>query len=370
MGMHRHIRLVDSPLHTMRYLLTLPLLCAASAAAMTTVSDFKQLQSVIDACDSRLYVTITNDIIIESPLVLDNAGCQLRLFGADNGIALDGGNRGQIMSIGNQASMSANNLIFRNAKAFGIWGAAMYVKNGMAYFGNCTFAGNQAHSYRKAAWGGAVADEDSVLSFTDCHFDANKAGGGGAVVVRDTRARFKDCTFSNNYAYLGGAVMVRENGSVHFRHCAFRNNDGRRGVRGVGGAVYGITGSSLNFEHCEFSDNISGQGGAVRVYKAIAATFEHCNFINNKVKPRGGIVDVLETKATIKSCKFSDNSPGIAVTGSSIIVRRYSDVKIEYCQFSRNIANGFGDAIRVQGNDAVVHQKRNTFSGSKKTLEL
>merc|ERR1711935_926247 len=133
--------------HTMPSLLTLPLLCAAGAAAVfTNVSTFDQLQSAIGNCNSDVELRITNSITIASTLQVDY-GCNLFLLGAGDAIALDGDNNVRIMSIGRGVKLLAANLIFWNSASdndFPITdGGAVYADVGStANFENCIFTGN------------------------------------------------------------------------------------------------------------------------------------------------------------------------------------------------------------------------------------
>lgn len=95
-------------------------------------------------------------------------------------------------------------------------------------FINCIFRNNGSTSPDDPPYeGGAVfISYASEVTFTNCLFDGNKAGGGGGVAkVPGTFAYFTNCTMSNNQAtFTRGGAIRDASGGVSLRNCILWGN--------------------------------------------------------------------------------------------------------------------------------------------------
>jgi hypothetical protein len=121
--------------------------------------------------------------------------------------------------------------IFENNTASIMGGAVMVGgpgRLGSPQFINCIFRNNgSTPSYDRPYEGGAVFLTNAApVTFTNCLFDGNKAGGGGVIAKGSgSYAIFTNCTMTNNQATMirGGAVRDPA-GDVSLRNCILWGN--------------------------------------------------------------------------------------------------------------------------------------------------
>jgi autotransporter family porin len=145
-------------------------------------------------------------------------------------------------------------------------GAVYNYDRGKPKFLHCVFLRNQAGN------GGAVLDRVGVEAvYEDCQFTSNASRWRGGAAYFDYGARpvLKRCTFTgNSTSGHGGAVFSvsrasqLENTLMTFSDCRFDANT----ARGDGGAAAFHDGSLATLQGCSFSGNKAGRnGGAVAV---------------------------------------------------------------------------------------------------------
>lgn len=161
------------------------------------------------------------------------------------------------------------------------YGGGVYCyQNYTPVFRNCTFTRNQS-----ARHGGAVYSDAANVSFIDCTFSSNSAGGGGygvlsgfggAIATPDSLSAVtcNNVVFTSNTARSGGAVFA---GPVALQNCVFsrnwaRDNGGgifvrsvdsalslctfsRNGALGAGGGLYLNSGSTADLSNSILWDN-------------------------------------------------------------------------------------------------------------------
>merc|ERR1711935_929921 len=240
----------SAPNETMRYLLTLPLLWAAGAAATTTtVSTWNALTSAVENCRARqkLFITISTSLDVPSRgrLIIPNA-CELTLQGSTTGandIALDGkgSNLFTMVDAGPGVVLTVKDLTFKNSNARTMRGGAVNI---IGRF-----------------------EPDGVHSGFHCNMfpndpDCQGQGSAGA------QATFENCKFIGNKGVLGaGAAYVA--GVATFKNCHFENNDAVQKVSiGTGddsgaGGLYVDSDASVKLIGTTFGSNfVTGNGGA------------------------------------------------------------------------------------------------------------
>ncbi len=100
-------------------------------------------------------------------------------------------------------------------------------------FVNCVFRNNGSTATDDWPYeGGAVFIQGGIVTFTNCLFHGNNAGGGGAIAkVPGSYGILTNCTFANNQATLvrGGAIRD-ESGDILLRNCILWGNTRLEGI--------------------------------------------------------------------------------------------------------------------------------------------
>ncbi|MCH8800254.1 MAG: hypothetical protein IH963_05020 [Chloroflexi bacterium] len=165
------------------------------------------------------------------------------------------GDGGGIFVTGAAASPSISNCVFISNTAVQDGGAICNAAGATPSVTDCVFSGNTAFR------GGAVVNFiASNATFDRCLFTSNQtSGGNGGAMANDTsHPTLTDCTFSFNSAIKGGAMLNNKSDPV-LRNCLIRDNSA---VDGAGFA--NLFDSSPQLINCTFfSNDASGEGGGM-----------------------------------------------------------------------------------------------------------
>ncbi len=200
-------------------------------------------------------------------------------------------------------------------------GGAVY-NDGILTATDCTFARNYlTHSQRP--WsneGGGAIYNGSDAEVTGCIFEANAAFKGGAMFNwwSSNKAAFAECRFSHNTAshpgehadWCAGGAIWNESSDFSLSDCSFTAN----ATSGSGGAIYNDS-SALRLRKCCFTGNSATKhGGGVFSKTVNASTLVNCLFTGNKAQQGGALYLVLSTSssggpyaATITNSTFASN---------------------------------------------------------------
>jgi predicted outer membrane repeat protein len=187
--------------------------------------------------------------------------------------------------------------------------------------------------------GAAMLCISSSPTIRNCRFVNGIALGGGGVYVMNATITFQDCVFSNNRAGGDGGGILAETSSLHLVHCTFLNNRAGEGDVGRGGGVSSDSGW-LIAEDCTFNGNqvqstgddsiTLADGGGIYASGVISLT--SCTFESNAALAtnddtqvgniaRGGGAMLLGSDAVLSDCIFLKNSvessSGIASLGAN-----------------------------------------------------
>lgn len=193
--------------------------------------------------------------------------------------------------------------------------------------------------------GGAALMLYGPAQMVDCRFTHNRASATNGTSVRvGGDANFLRCEFASNTASTHGGAVYVESGVPAFNSCIFRANVSA----GYGGAVYSVPASGF-FQGCEFVDNIAQDGGAI----CIAATsgtvaVEQSQFTGNVANADGGALRsfgaLIRLVRVDARDNFADSRGGaVASEGSAEVVA---------CQLLKNRAS-FGGALVCRGGSAT-----------------
>ena len=182
----------------------------------------------------------------------------------------------------------------------------MVISNANLTLNNSTFTRNTQHK----EGGVVIAQANSIVQVTYCHFESNRASKGGVFQLRENSALLvEDSTFWNNTAGDGGAAHLKDSEATFLR-CNISNcsTTGYGGIAAVynsklyainstfssSDAVYGgcfdlQPGSSLAAYNSVFENNTARNGGVLYKYGTGNVSFENCQLINNRGKFGGAI---------------------------------------------------------------------------------
>jgi predicted outer membrane repeat protein len=192
----------------------------------------------------------------EHPTILDGRGVSRCLNLNAKGILISGveirsgltsgtpfTRRGGAVYAANGAQFTFEDCRFSDNTAQGTSGGAIFAGgNASGAIRNCLFAGNRAAS------GGAVYAEQTILSITNCIFVGNTAmgttptNGGGAVYNKGSKIIFTNCNFLENHAdsSYGGGVHSYYNTTTEIANSVFWGNTAKGGAQIYDGLYFGV----------------------------------------------------------------------------------------------------------------------------------
>jgi parallel beta-helix repeat protein len=214
-------------------------------------------------------------------------------------------------------------------------GGGMYNHSGSPTLTNCTFNQNTALRY-----GGGIYNYAGSPSLTHCNFSGNTAQseGGGMFNFSGSNPALTNCTFSDNYGYKGGAVLNNRSSGT-FTNCIFTGNSADIGggmanfhicspilinciLTGNSASSYG--GGMFNFDsnptmvNCTLSGNSAVYGGGMDSYDSLPA-ITNCILWDN-TSPNGAQLAVgAGSILTINNCDVQGGEAGIRVTSDGTI---------------------------------------------------
>ncbi len=100
-----------------------------------------------------------------------------------------------------------------------------------------------------------------------------------------------------------GGAMYNDNSSPSVTNCAFFNNSANL----FGGAIYNYESNPV-LTNCSFVSNSANYGGALYINKS-SPTLTNCSFLNNAANIKGGAIrSNFESNTTLTNCSFLGNS--------------------------------------------------------------
>jgi predicted outer membrane repeat protein len=193
-------------------------------------------------------------------------------------------------------------------------GGGMYIRNAFPTIINCRFVSNSTgtRGYYYDMHGAAVAMNNGRPTFDGCTFLANTATGmgGGVYCENNSVIAFTNCTFEANQGQKGGGVYLSESSTADFTACSFTSN----AATWYGGALYVLDGCSATLVDCDLLSNGAGMGGG-GVYGQCGDVAMAGGTVEGNQSGIGGGFSMNCGSASISNVEFRDNSAG---TGSDI----------------------------------------------------
>ena len=254
--------------------------------------------------------------------------------------------------INNPASLSLNStarldgVVITGGKANGSFpdndrGGAIYNNSSSPSLTNCGFQSNTATSY-----GGAINNESSSSpSLTNCSFQSNTAFQGGAINNNSSSPTLTNCSFQSNTADLGGAILNATNSSPSLTNCSFQSN----GSSASGGAIANILSSSPILTNCRFQNNgASSSGGAIFSQTNCNPSLTNCSFQSNTSRNGGAIRNDINSSPILTNCSFQSNT---ALIAGGAINNNSSSPSLSNCVL---FGNGGGNTISNTNSSSLT----------------
>ncbi|MBC8310207.1 MAG: hypothetical protein ISR75_06500 [Phycisphaerales bacterium] len=129
---------------------------------------------------------------------------------------------------------------------------------------NCMISNNLAQAISSQSGGGGIYNYESNATIQSCRFIENEGGFGGAIHnLNASDVTISDCEFDGNSASTnnlqsGGGAIRNESSTPSISNCTFSEN-----YASVGGGGILNSDSSCSINYCQFNDNLASSGGAM-----------------------------------------------------------------------------------------------------------
>jgi hypothetical protein len=204
-------------------------------------------------------------------------------------------------------------------------GAGMFNLTGSPTVRRCLFVRNLAEE----VGAGMFNAEGAMTTVVECTFDGNRVtppqwGGAGMLNYIDADVTVRDCVFSNNVANWGGA-MVNQLSDPTITDCIFEFN---HALTSNGGGIQNYEGVVAQIRQCLFRGNTASERGGGIDNQDSSALIVDCTFIGNTAAAGGAIRNFDLSHSEVNNTIMWDNVGGAIAneTGSTATVG-YSDIQ-------------------------------------------
>jgi len=230
--------------------------------------------------------------------------------------------------------MEISNCTFRDNSGYG-FGGGLYASQDVK-IDNCAFIDNTA------MYGGGVYDRYGDITVTNCIFRnnyANSQGGGGIRIVYATTAIVSNCTFEYNRAYWTGGAIGVDDSIVTVSNCRFNANSAD-----YGGAIF-CRNDWTTVSDCTFTGNFttgwSSRGGGAMYCRFSNATVTNCTYTNNLSAADGGAISNYSSEPNLINCILWGNTA--LSDGDEISLAYGSSIDVNYCNVQGGQAGIYDD---------------------------
>ena len=247
------------------------------------------------------------------------------------------GSFGGVISNNDHSSSTMTRCVFSNNTASSA-GAVNNFTECNSSFTDCEFTLNQVISY-----GGAVNNyQQSNSQFVRCGFSGNSASLGGAIYNDNSAPSVTDCSFSENITTNSGGAIFSTGSPLSIQKSTFTANQSGN----FGGALYNVALSAIDATDCVFASNTAIRGGAVFAENS-PLTLSGCHFLENaSTTDSGGAVYNGSAGLSLTKSIFRGNASGVNGGAVCDVVGQYLDLKD--CLFSANTALYDGGALYIE----------------------
>src|SRR5262249_5258047 len=149
----------------------------------------------------------------------------------------------------------------------------------------------------------------SFLGMTISNGRATAGSGGGVVANNNSIVSATDCVFTGNLGQFGGGMAAFPGSTCILTDCAFSGN----ATSSNDGGAYDNFGANTIFNNCTFTDNTSRFAGAI-FNSSGQITINDSTFVNNTAAAGGGALEnfrtnslIAPTSIAVNRCTFTNN---------------------------------------------------------------
>ena len=220
-----------------------------------------------------------------------------------------------------------------------------------------TISGN-GHIINASDASGIFKVSNSNVILKDIIFSNALSGDcGGAIYLNNANCEIINCSFINNQANNSGGAIYASNSNIDIVNSTFSNNMGY-GLFVQGGAIYATYKSSINAVNTLFYHNNADCGGAIFAFNFTDLNINYCDFSENIAKYYGGSV-YSDSVIKVNSSNFYSNKAklkGGAIHSSNSPYFCNDFVMVDNSNFYNNSAE-WGGAILCSnmGNNLICN---------------
>ena len=246
-------------------------------------------------------------------------------------------------------------------------GGAVFLRNSRATIDETIFVKNQRtregfsfgchleHSLcvdTQVTAGGALFQQDSHVSITNCKFRENSAAAGGAIFAIDGQL-----TVSNGSKFYENTALSYDGGAIHAWHTAIEivesQFDGNVVKYLDGGAIYCFACSVVLYKSQFFSNAATSEGGGLYLTHS-NILINGSEFINNTAYDQGGVLHIYLGRVTLIDSLIENNRARTGAAMNAIMCDVYSDGFLEIANNSEADINTsvhlIDSTLLVRGN--------------------
>lgn len=205
------------------------------------------------------------------------------------------------------------------------FGGALFNNYSSPTISNCSFTNNYAH------FGASVMNFYSSPAISNCNFSNDTARSGCGIYNQYTSSTISNCSFSGNLATNYGGGIMNYYSTTDISQCTFSDNSAPRGA-----GIYNYYCSLSTISNCTFSDNSATDYGGGIMNDNSTPQISNSTFLGNSASTGGGVYNTNSTPY-FSDCTFSGNT---ATNGGGGMCNNLSAPSINFCIFSGNSAPG------------------------------
>ena len=218
---------------------------------------------------------------------------------------------------------------------------------------NCIIEDNNASKF-----GGGIYLIHSSSLIDSCSIRNNNANNkGGGLYIRDAAPIIKNCTIEENYSNSNGSGIYYQNNEdteMLIENCEINSNESEL----KGGGIY-IDEGYPTVVLTTFINNSANEGGAIYVVgddfqEEKKLHIQRCIFSNNIANLGGASFLQNKARCYFENCIITNNESNSSVLGGGGIFVDNSNLIIDHCTFSKNIAVKKGGALYIQSTSTNI----------------
>ena len=283
-------------------------------------------------------------------------GVDVTAIGVDGSAAvvLDGGGRGQVVSILGGATVDAQGFTLQDGN--GDDGGALSVVDSVLTGSDLVLLDSSAE------YGAALYADNSTVSLSDCTLDGStaKENGGGAFLEGGASLSLDTCTVSENSGDYGGGIYLWGGASLTVVGSSIEENSA---TDEHGGGIRCSSGAGVSLTDTDVTDNDASNWGGGIAMSGCDLTVVRGTFSGNTAVYSGAIDSYDDV--TLTDVDFDNNS--VTQDGGAVYVELGGSetCSISGGSFTNNAAGGRGGAISADlGGSSTVAVDTTDFSGN------